>query len=128
VELLYYVEGGVLLFVVLATAVVVLVILSAVRGTAARAGLVALGWTMLIYAISSIPGMLVRSSASSNDGIFWLIGTILTAVVASRDGYRWGLTWLWFIVPGIGWWFILWARNSQLDARGERATAIASPT
>jgi hypothetical protein len=128
VNLLYYVEGGVLLLVVLAIAVLVLIILSAVRTTSPKAGFVALCWTILIYAISSLPGVLVLSSTSSNDGIFWLIGTVLTAFVASRGGYHWGLSWLWFIVPGIGWWFILWARNNQLHARRGTATAVAPLT
>lgn len=129
-DLLYYVEGGVMLLVVLAAAVLVLVISSAARRTSPtspRAGFDALGWTMLIYAVSSLPAVLRWSSSSSN-GIFWLTGTVLAAVVASRHGYRWGVTWLWFIVPGIGWWFILWARNNQLDARRRSAPAVASLT
>lgn len=126
-NLLYYVEGGVLLFVVLAIAALVLTLPSGLTRTSPRAGFLALAWTILIYAISSLPAVLLGSSSSSN-GIFWLTGTVLTAVLASRCGYRWGLSWLWLIVPGIGWWFIFWVRNIQLARGEERQRPVASLT
>lgn len=115
------------ILVLLAMPSAVIVISSAVRKTSPRAGFAALGWTIFIYLVSVYAAVLAGGSNSNT--LFWLIGTALTAVIASRGGYRWGLSWIWFILPGIGWWFILWARNNQLDRRRltEAADGVPAP-
>jgi hypothetical protein len=100
----------------------VILISSTLRKTSPKAGFVALGWAVLIYWVSALVGAYV--GGSSANGVFWLLGTVLTAIVAARDGYRWGMSWLWFILPGIGWWLLLWARNNQLDRRRAELAAI----
>lgn len=111
--------------VLLAMPSAVIMISSALRKTSPKAGFAALGWTVLIYIVSSYVGIL--AGGSNANALFWLLGTVLTAVIASRGGYRWGLSWIWFILPGIGWWFILWARNNQLDRRRKVEVADGVP-
>ena len=111
--------GELLVFLVILLGIpgLVIIVSSAARKTSPKAGFVALGWTILIYIVGSLVAVFTGESGSSANGLFWLLGTVLTAIIASRGGYRWGLSWLWFLLPGIGWWFILWARNNQLDRR-----------
>ncbi len=88
---------------------------SAFRHTSPRAGFVALGWTVLIWLVAGLASAVVAPSASN--GVVYLVGTVLTVILAQRAKYVWGLSWLFFILGPFGWFIILWRANNQSDAR-----------
>ena len=118
---LYLIPGAAVFYVVLGG---VTVLGSLVRGTRISAGLTALAWATVIGIVVSY--LTVEVPPSSAVATRTLLGAIPAFFLARRDGYHGGAGWLWLLLPGLGWWILLWSRNNQIDRRRYGDPAAAS--
>jgi hypothetical protein len=100
----------------------IILISSRIRRRSPKAGFVALVWAAGITIVASFASGSLSGTATTANGVFVVAGALLTAIVTARNGYQWGLSWLWLFLGPPGWWILMWARNNQLDRRrGEMA-------
>jgi chromate transport protein ChrA len=107
---------------------ILILLSSAFRHTPPRAGFLALAYSVVIWIVAAFVGG--SAGGSSASGAYALTGIVLTTILLMNAKYKWGLSWLLFLLGPIGWFLLLWRSNNQKDARRraaieESATASA---
>ena len=105
----------------------VVVVFSAARRTSPGSGLMAVAMIAPIWLTANLAVRLGSSLASDyltylflGNALLAVIPIVLTLAIVAGSGYRWGASWLLFMLGVIGCFFVLWRSGSQREARGRQ--------